>query len=160
MLSGGFFHGMNEGRIDGLSPLHPILLAVMDVVCGVIVDAEGRFLACLRPIGKHLGGLWEFPGGKVDPGETPESALVRELREELEVDVEVGFPLSPVIWNYGERTIQLLPFYCRIIGGDLRPVEHEALRWCLPEHLGDLRWADADNPILSEIVLHLEKRSN
>lgn len=130
----------------------------MVVVCGVIGDAEGRFLACLRPAGKHLGGLWEFPGGKVDLGETPESALVRELREELAVDVQVGLPLSPVIWNYGEHTIQLLPFYCRIISGGLRAVEHEALRWCLPEHLGDLRWADADIPILREIALHLEKR--
>ena len=55
---------------------------MIDVVCGVIENSEGQFLACLRPAGKHLGGLWEFPGGKVDPGESPESALVRELQEE------------------------------------------------------------------------------
>ncbi|MES2658584.1 MAG: (deoxy)nucleoside triphosphate pyrophosphohydrolase [Verrucomicrobiota bacterium] len=126
-----------------------------EVVCGVIGNPEGQYLACLRPVDKHLGGLWEFPGGKVDPGESPEAALVRELREELAIDVEVGLPLQPVIWNYGERTIRLLPFYCRIIGGELHAVEHEALRWCLPEHFGDLRWADADIPILQEIALHL-----
>jgi 8-oxo-dGTP diphosphatase len=106
----------------------------------------------LRPEGKHLGGLWEFPGGKVDPGESPESALVRELCEELAVRVEVGIPLSPVIWRYGERTIRLLPFRCRIIGGELRAIEHEQLLWCLPENFDDLIWADADVPILREIL--------
>ena len=131
---------------------------MIEVVCGVIEDAEGRYLACLRPVGKHLGGLWEFPGGKVDPGETPESALVRELREELAVEVEVGPPLFPVIWNYGERVIRLLPFYCHITGGKLRAMEHEELRWCLPRHFGDLRWADADIPILREIVTHLGQK--
>ena len=131
---------------------------MIEVVCGVIEDTEGRFLACLRPVGKHLGGLWEFPGGKVDPGETPESAVVRELREELAVEVEVGCPLTPVNWAYGERLIRLLPFCCRIVGGELRAVEHEALRWCLPQHFGDLRWADADIPILQEIVTRLGQK--
>ena len=62
--------------------------------------------------------MWEFPGGKVDPGESPESALVRELREELAVEVAVGLPLSPVVWNYGEKTIRLRPFLCTIIAGE------------------------------------------
>ena len=124
---------------------------MMDVVCGVIENSDGQFLACLRPAGKHLGGLWEFPGGKVDPGESPQSALARELLEELAVVVEVGLPLGPVIWNYGERTIRLLPFRCRITGGDLQAIEHEQLFWCSPENFNDLVWADADIPILREI---------
>lgn len=125
---------------------------MMNVVCGVIENASGQFLACLRPTGKHLGGLWEFPGGKVDPGESPETALVRELLEELAVVVEVGIPLSPVIWNYGNRTIRLLPFRCRIIGGELQALEHEKLLWCLPQDFDDLIWAAADLPILREIL--------
>jgi len=125
---------------------------MLDVVCAVIENPEGRYLACLRPNGKHLGGLWEFPGGKVDPGESPERALARELLEELAVVVEVGRPLVPVIWNYGERAIRLLPFHCKIIGGDLRALEHQALRWCFPKEFGDLCWADADVPILREIL--------
>ncbi len=125
---------------------------MIEVVCGVIENSAGQFLACLRPLGKHLGGLWEFPGGKVDPGESPESALVRELLEELAVRVEVGGALSPVIWNYGERTIRLLPFRCRIIGGELRTIEHEQLLWCWPDRFTDLVWADADVPILREIL--------
>jgi 8-oxo-dGTP diphosphatase len=124
---------------------------MMDVVCGVIGNESGQFLACLRPAGKHLGGLWEFPGGKVDPGESPESALVRELLEELAVRVEVEAALSPVIWNYGERTIRLLPFRCRIVGGGLQAIEHEELRWCSPDDFDDLDWAAADVPILREI---------
>lgn len=124
---------------------------MLQVVCGVIENSEGRFLACLRPSGKHLGGLWEFPGGKVDPGESLETALARELMEELAVQVEVGEPLTPVTWNYAERTILLLPFLCRITGGDLRAIEHEALHWCAPEDFYELTWADADIPILKEI---------
>ncbi len=124
---------------------------MMDVVCGVIGNELGQFLACLRPAGKHLGGLWEFPGGKIDPGESPESALVRELREELTVEVEVGVALTPVIWIYENRTIRLLPFRCEIVSGELQAIEHEELRWCPPENFDDLVWAAADVPILREI---------
>lgn len=124
---------------------------MMDVVCGVIENASGQILACLRPAGKHLGGLWEFPGGKIDPGESPEAALVRELREELTVEVEVGVALTPVIWIYESRTIRLLPFRCKLIGGELHAIEHEELRWCSPQDFGDLDWAAADVPILREI---------
>lgn len=125
---------------------------MIDVVCGVIQNPEGGFLACLRPPGKHLGGLWEFPGGKVEDGETPVTALMRELREELAVDVEVGLPLAPVVWRYDEKTIRLLPFRCRIIGGTLRAVEHERLLWCLPADFDTIPWAAADLPILHEIL--------
>lgn len=123
----------------------------MDVVCGVIENALGQFLACLRPAGKHLGGLWEFPGGKIDPGESPQAALVRELMEELAVQVEVGVALTPVIWKYENRTIRLLPFRCKIVCGELQAIEHEELRWCSPEHSGELAWAAADMTILREI---------
>lgn len=124
---------------------------MIDVVCGVIENASGQILACLRPAGKHLGGLWEFPGGKIDPGESPEAALVRELWEELAVEVEVGVALTPVVWIYENRTIRLLPFRCNIVGGVLQAVEHEELRWCSPENSSDLAWAAADLPILREI---------
>ena len=125
---------------------------MLEVVCGVIENAAGEFLACLRPAGKHLGGLWEFPGGKVDPGESPETALARELMEELAVEVEVGPPLDAVTWNYPDRTILLRPFHCRITGGELRALEHEKLHWCAPEYFYELEWAPADLPILREIL--------
>jgi 8-oxo-dGTP diphosphatase len=128
---------------------------MVEVVCGVIGNSEGAYLACLRPEGKHLGGRWEFPGGKVDPGESAESALVRELREELAVDVEVGRALGPVVWTYGDKTIRLSPFLCRIVAGDLQALEHEQLLWCLPSDFDKLPWADADLPILREIAASL-----
>ncbi|RYD19172.1 MAG: (deoxy)nucleoside triphosphate pyrophosphohydrolase [Verrucomicrobiaceae bacterium] len=123
-----------------------------DVVCGVIENAEGLFLACQRPEGKHLGGLWEFPGGKVDAGESPREALARELREELAVEVEVGKALSPVVWDYAGKRIRLLPFLCTITGGELQALEHQAMRWCAPTHFESLQWAEADIPILGEIL--------
>jgi len=124
---------------------------MIDVVCGVIADGQGRYLACLRPQGKHLGGLWEFPGGKVDPGESPEAALGRELREELAIEVAVGNPLEPVQWTYDRGNIRLIPFYCSILRGEPQAIEHERIRWCAPEEFDSLEWAGADLPILKEI---------
>lgn len=125
---------------------------MIQVVCGVIQNPEGAYLACLRPAGKHLGGLWEFPGGKVDPGESPEAALVRELAEELAVQVEVLSPLTPVVWNYGETTIRLCPFLCRIVSGDLQALEHEQVLWVFPADFDSLMWAPADVPVLRELL--------
>lgn len=125
---------------------------MLEVVCGVIENSAGQFLACLRPAGKHLGGFWEFPGGKVDLGESPQTALARELMEELAVEVEVGAALRAVIWDYAEQTIRLRPFRCRITGGELRAMEHEKLHWCAPECFHELVWAAADVPILQEIL--------
>jgi 8-oxo-dGTP diphosphatase len=124
-----------------------------EVVCGVIKDDAGRLLSCLRPAGKHLGGLWEFPGGKVEAGESPEAALVRELREELGIDVAVGHALDPVVWTYDRGPIRLSPFLCQIIRGVPTPLEHEALRWCAPRDFATLPWAPADLPVLDQLRL-------
>lgn len=126
---------------------------MLEVVCAVIFDEQGCFLACQRPKDRHLGGKWEFPGGKVDPGETPEIALIREIQEELAVEIEVLSPLSPVVWDYGDgKTIRLRPFRCRITRGVPVALEHEAVCWCRPTDWPCLDWAAADVPILREIV--------
>lgn len=130
---------------------------MLDVVCGIITNSAGQFLACQRPVDKHLGGLWEFPGGKVDPGESPETALARELHEELAVHVRVGEPLTPVIWTYGDKTIRLLPFHCAIVAGEPHPIEHQALLWFSSSDWTQLTWADADIPILHELFPSGEK---
>jgi 8-oxo-dGTP diphosphatase len=129
---------------------------MIDVVCGVIEGADRQFLACLRPQGKHLGGQWEFPGGKVDAGESPETALARELKEELGVIVHVGEPLREVVWHYEGRSIRLLPFFCTILSGELTAIEHDELRWCAPDEFDGLAWAAADRPILDEIQANAE----
>jgi 8-oxo-dGTP diphosphatase len=125
---------------------------MIDVVCGVLADVHGRYLACQRPQGKHLAGLWEFPGGKVDPGESPETALVRELREELGIEVTVGHALAVVVWHCDRGVIRLLPYYCTMREGQIPcAIEHEQLLWCAPKDFESLPWAEADLPVLDQI---------
>lgn len=123
---------------------------MIEVVAGLILDDAGRLLACKRPVGKHLGGKWEFPGGKLEDGEEPAAALVRELEEELGIIVIPGEALTPVVWDYGRGPIRLHPILCRIAGGELHPHEHPEIRWCGREDLGGLDWAAADVPVLEE----------
>ncbi|WAC19192.1 (deoxy)nucleoside triphosphate pyrophosphohydrolase [Luteolibacter sp. SL250] len=125
----------------------------IQVVCGVIVDGEGRCLMCRRPDGKHLGGLWEFPGGKVDEGEMPDVALVRELEEELGIRVGVGERLGDVRWDYGSVVVRLMPFFCKTLSGNPLPLEHSEVRWGTLAEARELEWAPADVPILEELAL-------
>lgn len=87
---------------------------------------------------------WEFPGGKVEQGETAEECLVREIREELDVDIEVLEPRPPSVHRYGTQTIRLRPFICRIIAGQIHLKEHERHCWLEPSRLMELDWAEAD----------------
>ena len=120
------------------------------VVCGVICDAEHRLLVAQRPLHKHLGGKWEFAGGKVELGEDPRAALQRELREELGCDVAVGDALPPFVHDYGNVLIEMLPFVCRLAQGSPAPHPHEhiALRWVTLEELRSLDLAPADWPVI------------
>jgi 8-oxo-dGTP diphosphatase len=137
-----------------------MVTAMIDVVCAVIENPEdGCVLACRRPQGKHLAGLWEFPGGKVDAGESPEAALVREIREELGVAVTVGRALEPVLWSYEKGAIRLMPYLCFITDGSPQAIEHEELRWCAPDEVGALDWAEADVPILVQLAALLSEAS-
>lgn len=123
---------------------------MIDVVAGLILDDSGRLLACRRPPAKLLGGKWEFPGGKIEPGESPAAALVRELREELAITVIPGAALTPVVHDYGRGPIRLIPLLCTIATGEPRLLEHSELRWCRNDQLPQLDWAAADVPILAE----------
>lgn len=123
---------------------------MIDVVCGVIEDGNGRLLACRRPPGKRLAGLWELPGGKLEHGESPAAALRRELHEELAVEVEVGAPLATVEHDYGDFAIRLHPLRCRITAGEPHPHEHAEIRWVAAAEIATLDWAAADLPVLRE----------
>lgn len=123
---------------------------MLDVVCGLIENPHGEVLACKRGQGTHLAGLWEFPGGKIEEGESATDALKRELAEELELQIEVCDALQFVEWDYGNVAIRLHPYRCRIVAGEPRPHVHEEVRWCKPTEVGDLEWAPADRPILRE----------
>ncbi len=95
-----------------------------------------------------MAGYWEFPGGKVEPNESAETALVREIKEELGFEVEVGMSLPANDWDSGKRHIRLLPFVCRLRGGQLQLLEHDAVEWVAAMHLLDRNWAPADVPIV------------
>ena len=120
------------------------------VVCALI-EHEGRVLLARRPAHKHLGGKWEFPGGKVEPGETPAAALVRECDEELACVVEVGASLPGVTHAYPERIITLMPFICRLALGSPPPsaTEHSELAWVEPARLAAYDLPAADAPIVA-----------
>jgi 8-oxo-dGTP diphosphatase len=122
----------------------------MTVVAAALADGEGRVLLQRRAPGRAMAGLWEFPGGKVDEGELPEAALVRELREELGIAVEAEalvpacFASAPV----GERHMILLLYLCRRWRGEPRPLDATALRWEKPPAMRALAMPPADAPLV------------
>ncbi|UGB38972.1 (deoxy)nucleoside triphosphate pyrophosphohydrolase [Frateuria soli] len=125
----------------------------MHVVAGVLIDPAGRVLLAQRPPGKHLAGMWEFPGGKLDLGESPLHGLLRELREELDIAVDLASaaPLVQVPWNYGERALLLDAWRLIAWQGTPRSVEGQALRWILPRNVDPETLAPADRVILRSV---------
>ena len=129
-----------------MTPLPTIL-----VVAAALIDADGRVLIAKRPQGKQLAGLWEFPGGKVDPGERPEAALIRELKEELGVDVNEACLAPFVFASHGYESFHLLMplFLCRRWSGTVVAREHAALAWVKPNKLSDYPMPPADAPLVA-----------
>jgi 8-oxo-dGTP diphosphatase len=135
----------------GQPPLADRKLVLVAAVA--MVDVDGRVLIAQRPAGKSMAGLWEFPGGKVDPGETPEEALVRELREELGVET-TGSCLAPIAFaSHGYETFHLLmPLYaCRKWQGTPRPREGQVLKWVEVRALIDYPMPPADIPLIAQL---------
>lgn len=127
--------------------------AAIHVVAGILSDAAGRVLLAQRPPGTHLAGTWEFPGGKVDSGETAQSALRRELHEEIGIAVGALEPVIGVPWRYAQKSI-FLDVY-RVLGysGEPHGRERQALRWCRPEELTAREMPPADRPVVSALRL-------
>ena len=127
----------------------PLLL----VVACALVDPDRRVLIAQRPEDKSMAGLWEFPGGKVEPGETPEDALIRELREELAIETKQAClaPLSFASHSY-ENIHLLMPLYvCRKWQGFVEAREHQALKWVRPQALRDYPMPPADEPLVAAL---------
>ena len=121
------------------------------VAAVALIDADGRVLLARRPEGKPMAGLWEFPGGKVKPGETPEAALVRELKEELAIDVPPSCLAPFTFASHGYDGFHLLmPLYvCRVWDGVVRPCEGQEIAWVRPSRLGDYPMPPADEPLVA-----------
>ena len=123
------------------------------VVACALVDKDGRVLVAERPAGKSMAGLWEFPGGKVEAHETPEAALIRELKEELSIDVTAAClaPLSFASHAYDEFHL-LMPLYvCRKWDGQIAPREGQETQWLRPRDLFDLPMPPADKPLIAAL---------
>ena len=127
------------------------LLPTVLVVAVALIDVDGRVLIAKRPQGKALAGLWEFPGGKVEPGERPEAALIRELHEELGIDVSENCLAPFVFASHAYDSFHLLmPLYlCRRWDGVVAAREHDALAWVKPSKLSDYPMPPADEPLVA-----------
>jgi 8-oxo-dGTP diphosphatase len=121
------------------------------VAAAALIDTDGRVLICQRPDGKHMAGLWEFPGGKVEPGETPEGCLIRELDEELGIKITEACLAPFVFASHGYENFHLMmPLYlCRRWEGLVTAREHKAIAWVKPVNLGDYPMPPADAPLVA-----------
>ena len=126
--------------------------SVIEVVGAVIRDEHGRFLCALRSGTMSMSGMWEFPGGKIEPGEHPEASLRREIREELSCDVDVFEMVADTLHEYPSVTVRLRTFFARVTSGVPTPDEHAELRWLHRGELRALRWAPADIPAVDRLV--------
>jgi 8-oxo-dGTP diphosphatase len=127
--------------------------APIHVVAGVLRDDHGRVLVAQRPAGKHLAGLWEFPGGKCEPGEAPQAALRRELHEEIGVRAGAMQPLIAVTWAYPEKSILLDVYRVLDWAGDVHGREGQALRWMDVDGLAEIDMPAADRPVVAALRL-------
>ena len=123
---------------------------MVDVVAALIRDGE-RFLICKRPAHKARALMWEFPGGKVEAGESPQDALIRECMEELDITLDVGGLYMQVTHEYPDIQIRLSLYEAVIASGQLRGKEHEALCWILPREIPDYEFCPADVDIIDRI---------
>ena len=122
-----------------------------EVVAALIWDGD-KFMICQRPAHKARGLLWEFVGGKVEPGETPQQALIRECQEELHVTVSVGEVFMEVVHTYPDLTVRLTLFHATIAEGSPELLEHNDLQWITPAQIPEFDFCPADEEILARIV--------
>ena len=120
-------------------------------VSAALIFRDGRMLIAQRHAKSHLGGLWEFPGGKREAGETFEQCLVREIREELGVEISVGGLFEDIAHAYPEKTVHLRFFTCKLLAGEPQPLDCAALKWVTKPELADFEFPAADAQLLEKL---------
>lgn len=125
---------------------------MIDVVAAVIQNKEGKILIAQRNLKKSQGGLWEFPGGKIEPNETKEEAIIREIKEEMDIDIEAKKFIDQKIFNYPDKDINLIAIECKKIKGDIKLNEHEDIKWVNKNELRNFNFAPADEFIINAIL--------
>ena len=127
----------------------------IEVVAAIIHDDEGRIFATQRGYGDYKDG-WEFPGGKMEPGESPEEALKREIWEELETRIVIERLVKIVEYDYPQFHLKMHCFWCQVESGSLTLKEHEAARWLTKEQLGSVDWLPADLEVIVDVRRMME----
>jgi 8-oxo-dGTP diphosphatase len=128
---------------------------MIDVAAAVIENREGRILIARRKPEIFLGGYWEFPGGKLEPGETPAECAARELREEMEMHIEAGEILVETEYDYGDRVVHLIAVRAILLGGKIELHDHDDIRWVTVPEMPDYLFAPADEKIVEKLeMLH------
>lgn len=125
---------------------------MIEVCCAIIEDNEGRVLVTQRSSDMSMPLKMEFPGGKIEPGESPENCLIREIKEELDLTIEILSKGEAAAYDYPNFSILLLPFVCRIVAGTIVLKEHAAYAWMEPSDLLNCDWAEADVPIVHQYL--------
>ena len=124
---------------------------MINVVAAVIKDDNEKILITQRNLKKSQGGLWEFPGGKIEQGETREEAIIREIKEELTIDIKVDSYFDEKVFNYPEKDINLIALECKKINGDIKLLEHEDYKWVNSSELENFEFAPADIFIVKKL---------
>ena len=126
-------------------------IKTIEVVAAVIFDADRRIFATQRGYGEWKD-WWEFPGGKIEPNETHEQALRREIREELDADIQVGDLLRTIDYDYPKFHLTMHCYRCTLADGHLTLLEHEAAKWLKPAELNSVKWLPADEDLINELT--------
>jgi len=132
---------------------------MIDVAAAVIENREGRILIARRKPEISLGGYWEFPGGKIEEGETAEACAVRELREEMDVHIETGGAFAESVYDYGDKVVRLIAVRAVMAGGRMRLHDHDDIRWVSVGEMEDYLFAPADEEIVDLLIAERDRTS-
>jgi len=124
---------------------------MIEVAVAVITDEQNRVLIARRKPGKVMAGCWEFPGGKIEPGENPEECLIREMKEEMDLKVVIGECIAEITYAYKWEDVHLIAYEAHIMEGDIKLLDHDAMAWASLQEMGRYGMTPADEPLIEDL---------